>query len=265
MRVFLFGDEIGLEILKTSIPEDSICGIVTAEGRDAAMPIADMWAKSLSVTYMVQPAERHGNRYNDFLSWVKGINPDIGIVCSYSLIFDEALLAIPTKGLFNLHGGLLPEYRGANVLNWVLINGEKETGITLHRVVREVDSGNVVAQKKVPVDFTDTALTLRTKMKKQTVELMRENWNLLCLNPVPAFAQDESRAKRWPRRKPEDGLINWNLTAMEIYNFIRALVFPWPGAFYYDENGNKIIIDYFLPLRDVEEMQKKQIGYVVGA
>src|SRR3989304_6278533 len=261
MKVICFGDEIGLEILKASIPKDRVCGIITAEGRDASLPVASLWTRDVSIPYAIQPRDRSSEQYRNFIEWIKGLRPDIGIVCSYSLILSEEIFNTALKGTFNVHGGLLPEYRGANVLNWVLINGENETGVTIHRVIKGVDMGDIVSQKKVPVNFTDTALTLREKLRNATIGLIKESWNLLNKDPVPVFTQDESSAKMWRRRKPEDGLIDWNRPAIEIHNLIRALVAPWPGAFYFDENGEKVVIDYFLSLNDVKELQMKQLGY----
>lgn len=264
MKVLCFGDEIGLNILRDSIPKELICGIVVAEGRDAALPVASLWSKDISVPYMIQAKEKDGEKYRSFVDWYKGLKPIMGVICCYSLILTEEIVNIPLKGIFNIHGGLLPKYRGANVLNWVLINGETETGVTIHKVTKDVDVGDIVAMKKVSIGFNDTALTLREKLKNATIALIKASWGLLNKNPIPVYPQDESRAKTWRRRKPEDGLINWNRPAIEIYNLIRALVAPWPGAFYFDENGQKVVIDYFLSLEAVKELQKKQIGYVIS-
>lgn len=260
MRALCFGDEAGLEILKASIPRNSVCGIVTAEGRDNAIPVAQAWACELGVTHRIQPKNKKGEKYEAFISWLRKTAPDIGIVCSYSLIFGEDMIRLPRKGLFNVHGGLLPQYRGANVINWVLINGERQTGITIHRIVPKVDAGEIVSQKKMDISFIDTALTLRERMMEQTMNLLRESWSLLSEDPVTVYPQDELSARTCLRRKPEDGLVDWTKPAEEIYNLIRALVFPWPGAFYYDENGKKVVIDYFLPLENVKRLQSEQLG-----
>lgn len=264
MRVIGFGDELGLEILKASIPEDTACGIATAEDREAAFSVATLWSRGLSVPHMVHPIEKSGKGYNNFVKWVKELKPDLGIICSYSIRVPEEVINIPSKGILNIHGGLLPEYRGANILNWVLINGEKETGVTIHKVMIEIDTGPIVAIKRVPIEFTDTALSLRKRIAEASITLIKENWRLFCLTPIPAYPQDESRARRWKKRREEDGLIDWNRPATEIYNLIRALVPPWPGAFYIDSNGKKVVIDYFLSLEDVKKLQIKQIGHVVG-
>ena len=262
MRIICFGDEIGLKILARAIPNACICGIVSAEGRDRAVNVAKVLAKNLNIPFLLQPKSRHYSRYNDFISKIEGLKPDLGIVCSYSLVLPETIFNIPPKGMLNIHGGLLPEYRGANILNWVLINGEQVTGVTIHRITKRVDAGPIVAQKKVTIEFTDTALTLRKKLESATVDLLKESWHMFLKDPIPAKPQDESKAKRYPRRFPDDGLIDWrNMSAMEIYNLIRALVSPWPGAYYFDNKGQKVIIDKFIPFEEVKRLQQKLNGY----
>ena len=263
MRVICFGDEIGLKILTASVPKNSICGIVVAEGRQSAFSVASSIAKEFSVPYAVQTKEKYGEKYVRFIEWMAKLEPDIGLVCSYSIILTEDVFNLPRKGIFNIHGGLLPEYRGANVLNWVLINGEKETGVTIHRITKVIDAGDIVAMKKIPIAFNDTALTLREKLNITSIKLIRESWDLLNRDPIPASPQDESKAKIWHRRKPEDGIIDWHRPVIEIYNLIRALVSPWPGAFYFDKNGEKVVINYFITFDEVKNLQKKQIGYVI--
>jgi methionyl-tRNA formyltransferase len=243
------------------VPGDAVCGLVTAEERQAALPVARGWAENCSLPHAIQP-RRAG--LVEFLTWMRDLKPDIGLVCSYSLILPAEMFRIPAKGAFNVHGGLLPEYRGANVLNWVLINGEKQTEVTLHRVTKGIDCGPVVGQRRVPVEFNDSAVTLRDKLNRAASDLVRDSWPMLCEDPVPATPQDESRARSWPRRRPEDGLIDWNRPATEIYNLIRALVAPWPGAFYYDGDGQKIVINSFVPMEDVKKMQLDRVGRVIG-
>lgn len=263
MKTLCFGDEIGLRILKAALPADSVCGVVAAEGRVAAQPVARQWAESLSVPYMVQPQRKNNPRFESFKNDVKRLVPELSIVCSYSLILAEDIFNIPKKGTFNVHAGLLPEYRGANVLNWVIINGEKETGVTIHRITKGVDEGPIVARKKVLIEEEDTALTLRERLKDATVALITESWKLLCMDHISTTPQDESKAKKWQRRKPEDGLIDWGRPVEEIYNLIRALVAPWPGAYYYDSNGGKVVIDRFLSLKEVEALKNEQAKNVV--
>ncbi len=265
MRVICFGDEGGLKTLMEAIPAEAVCAVIVAEGRAEALPVAEDISKRLEVPLIVQPATKKGKRFEDFNESIYALNPDIGIIRSYSLILPESTFSIPAKGTFNVHSGLLPEYRGANVLNWVLINGEKISGVTIHKVTAGVDEGPVVGRKKVAVSDRDTVVTLREKLGEAGVELIRESWDLLCKDPVPCTKQDEAKARKWPRRKPEDGEIDWSHPAREIYNLIRALVRPWPGAFYIDSDGNTVVIDRFMELSDVGRLKREITGDIDDA
>ncbi len=257
IKVCIFGDEAGLKQVFSVIPKENICAVVTAFNRPAA---ADWVKQSVGETYaidhLVQPAFNRRN-YKNFVTRLKQYRADLVIVNSYSLILRPDILTIPPLGAINVHGGLLPHYRGANVLNWVLVNGERETGVTLHYMDEGIDTGDIIIQKKIPIGLLDTAFTLRGKLHRAGCELLSELWSLLEAGaPIPCHKQDDARAAYYRRRKPEDGRIDWSLSEKEIYNLVRALVKPWPGAFYHDKTGKKVVIDEFLNLEKVAELKK---------
>jgi UDP-4-amino-4-deoxy-L-arabinose formyltransferase/UDP-glucuronic acid dehydrogenase (UDP-4-keto-hexauronic acid decarboxylating) len=173
------------------------------------------------------------------------------------MILDGELLRCPPRGAFNIHWGLLPEYRGANVLNWVLVNGERESGVTIHYMDEGVDTGDIVTQCRVSIEPKDTAVTLREKLRVAATIILRDTIPQIREGSHARISQDHKNAKHWPRRKPEDGLIDWAWPPERIYNLIRALVAPWPGTYFYDQNGNKIVIDQFMPLTEVEALRDK--------
>jgi methionyl-tRNA formyltransferase len=131
----------------------------------------------------------------------------------------------------NLHGSLLPKYRGRNPVNWVLVNGETETGVTLHYMTEEADAGDIIAQRALPIDGEDTALTLYRKMSDLALALFSETYPLLRTGTVPRIPQDPTRATVFRGRTAEDGLIQWGWPAGRVYNLIRAVTHPYPGAF----------------------------------
>jgi len=168
--------------------------------------------------------------------WVERIRemaPDILFSFYYRDIIRQPILDIPPKGCLNLHGSLLPAYRGRCPINWVLINGEKETGVTLHYMTPRPDDGDIVAQKKIFISDDDTAKTLHEKASNATADLLVEILPKIKSNTAPRIPQNHSAASYYGGRRPEDGEIVWTKTAAEVRNLVRALTRPYPGAFSY--------------------------------
>lgn len=258
-KIILFGDEIGLSLIKQALPELRPAGVVYSFRRPQALIVAGSWEGD-NCLVMEQPSARDPQTYQSFLQRLNTLQPELGLCCSYDLIFDRQIMDLFQRGIFNIHGSLLPRYRGANALNWVLINGEKETGVTLHRVTDKVDAGPVVHQLPIPIADNDTARSLRDKISLATVELLKDALPLLRQKPVPCCPQDEQQASVVTRRRPEDGFFDWHWPSMQIYNLIRALVKPWPGAWYL-EGDRPVVINDFLSLEEVERRKKEILGY----
>ena len=166
--------------------------------------------------------------------WIERIaklNPDYIFSFYYRNLLSEELLATAKNGAFNLHGSLLPRYRGRAPANWVLVNGETETGVTLHRMVKRADAGGILAQNRVAIDRTDTALTLHTKLRDSAAALLGEALPQLAAGKLSETAQDESKATYFGRRTPADGKLVWKKPAEELFNLVRAVTQPYPGAF----------------------------------
>lgn len=150
---------------------------------------------------------------------------------SYRQVLSEAILSSVKKGAYNVHAALLPAYRGRAHLNWVIIKGETQTGVTLHRMIKRPDAGPILAQKAVEIYPQDNALALHTRLVATTGEMLPDWLNALVAGQLTETPQDESAASCWGSRKPEDGEIHWQDSAINIHNLVRALDFPWPGAF----------------------------------
>ncbi|MGH8423951.1 MAG: formyltransferase, partial [Pseudomonas fluorescens] len=166
--------------------------------------------------------------------WIERIsklNPDYLFSFYYRHLLSEPLLATASKGAFNLHGSLLPRYRGRAPANWVLVNGETETGVTLHRMVKRADAGAILAQKTVAIERSDTALSLHGKLRVAATDLLRDTLPALLAGKVSETAQDESQATVFGRRTPADGKLVWQKPAEELFNLVRAVTQPYPGAF----------------------------------
>lgn len=166
--------------------------------------------------------------------WIERIaklNPDYLFSFYYRNLLSEPLLATARKGAFNLHGSLLPAYRGRAPANWVLVKGETQTGVTLHRMVKRADAGAIVAQQAVAIERRDTALSLHGKLREAAATLLRDTLPLLIQGKTSETAQDESRATVFGRRTAADGKLLWQQPAEQLFNLVRAVTQPYPGAF----------------------------------
>lgn len=176
--------------------------------------------------------------------WIERIEkmqPDVIFSFYYRHMLSQELLALAAKGAFNLHGSLLPKYRGRVPINWAILHGETETGVTLHKMIAKPDAGDIVAQKKISIDATDTALVLHEKIRQAAEQLLADTLPLIKIGDYSATPQDESKATYFGRRSAEDGLIDWSKSATEVNNLVRAITEPYPGAFTYLAESKMIV------------------------
>ncbi|EKT56532.1 bifunctional UDP-4-amino-4-deoxy-L-arabinose formyltransferase/UDP-glucuronic acid oxidase ArnA [Providencia rettgeri] len=192
---------------------------------------------------------------------IREMKPDVIFSFYYRDMLSEELLAIAPKGAFNLHGSLLPKYRGRAPINWALLKGESETGVTLHKMVAKADAGDILAQEKVAITDTDTSLTLHAKVREAAEVLLNKTLPLIEAGSYKSVAQDESQATYFGRRTAEDGLINWNNSAKEVNCLIRAVTEPYPGAFTY-LGARKMVI---WRARVLDDNQGKAAGTVLSS
>jgi UDP-4-amino-4-deoxy-L-arabinose formyltransferase / UDP-glucuronic acid dehydrogenase (UDP-4-keto-hexauronic acid decarboxylating) len=164
---------------------------------------------------------------------IKDLAPDIIFSFYYRKLIGPAILDIPEHGALNLHGSLLPKYRGRCPVNWVLIKGEKETGVTLHYMTPKPDEGDIVMQEKISISPGDTAMSLHEKLKNASQKLLEEALPLIKTQTAPRKPQDNTMASYFGGRGPRDGEIHWEYTSSEIRNLVRAVTIPYPGAFSY--------------------------------
>ncbi|MGF6566168.1 bifunctional UDP-4-amino-4-deoxy-L-arabinose formyltransferase/UDP-glucuronic acid oxidase ArnA [Kosakonia cowanii] len=166
--------------------------------------------------------------------WVDRIaemKPEVIFSFYYRNLLGEAILNNARIGAFNLHGSLLPAYRGRAPLNWVLVNGETQTGVTLHRMISRADAGAIIAQQAVEIADADDALSLHRKLTESAKHLLEGALPTLKSGTFSETAQDESKASYVGRRTPEDGRLEWEKPAQTLHNLVRAVSDPWPGAF----------------------------------
>ncbi|HGM7042958.1 TPA: bifunctional UDP-4-amino-4-deoxy-L-arabinose formyltransferase/UDP-glucuronic acid oxidase ArnA [Serratia marcescens] len=162
---------------------------------------------------------------------IRALQPDVIFSFYYRHMLSDEILSLAPQGGFNLHGSLLPRYRGRAPVNWALVNGETETGATLHKMVKRPDAGDIVGQQKVTIADSDTALTLHKKVLEAAQIVLKEQLPKLKNGTATFTRQDESQASYFGRRTPADGEILWHKSAKEINNLVRAVTEPYPGAF----------------------------------
>lgn len=162
---------------------------------------------------------------------IRAASPDLLFSFYYRSMLGKEILSIPRMCAMNLHGSLLPKYRGRAPVNWVLVNGETETGVTLHVMTEKPDAGDIVAQAAVPIAFEDTALTLYGKMETAAGTLLAEILPKIASGEFPRRRNELEKGSYFGGRKAEDGRIDWTRSAVEIYNLVRAVTRPYPGAF----------------------------------
>jgi len=166
-----------------------------------------------------------------WLERLAAMKPDVLVSAHYRRMVSAEFLAIFPRGGVNLHASLLPRFRGRAPINWVLVEGETETGVTLHEMTDAPDAGPILGQRSFAIDRDDTALSLTGKACVATRDLLGDLLPKIASGTAPRTPQDERHATVMPARRPEDGLIDWSQDAERIRNLVRAVTRPWPGAF----------------------------------
>lgn len=234
MRIVFFGTPDfaipSLKILHESNHE--VVAVVTTPDKPRGR------GRSLSVTPIKQfaldnnlnvltPEKLKDERFENEL---KNLKPDLFVIVAFRIL-PENIFTIPSKGSYNLHGSLLPKYRGAAPIQWALINGEKETGLTTFFLEKKVDTGNIILTEKIRIDKSDNLGTLHDKMSISGANLVLETANLIESGNVKLTDQDDSIATPAPKIKKETCRIDWTKSAEDIHNLIRGLS-PYPGSFF---------------------------------
>ena len=229
--VFIGSKDMGCACLNELIKQgEEIVGVIARDDD----PNPSMWYGSLS-----KIAEKNNLKLfkpkdvNDpsFCEEIKALNPDVVLCVFYPKILKKNFIDIPKHECINLHFAPLPKYRGCMPGVWAIMRGEEEFGVTMHYIDEGVDSGDIIVQKKIKIDSTDTGKTLYKKCEEAGLSLFKEGFPLIKENKVKRIPQDESKAIYHKRGLPNDRYIDWEKTAKEIYNFVRALNFPpFPGT-----------------------------------
>jgi UDP-4-amino-4-deoxy-L-arabinose formyltransferase/UDP-glucuronic acid dehydrogenase (UDP-4-keto-hexauronic acid decarboxylating) len=219
---------VGLEALLAARCE--VVGVVThpdARGEE-------VWFRSVSALareHGIPVWEAEDSRQPGLAEALAATRPEFAFSFYFRKMLPAPLLALAPRGALNLHGSLLPRYRGRCPINWVLVHGEVETGVTLHYMDEKPDHGDIVGQVAVAIERDDTALTLYRKVAAAARRLLDDLLPRLAAGTAPRIPQDHSLSTYFGGRRPDDGKIDWSLPAERIRNLVRAVTRPWPGAF----------------------------------
>jgi methionyl-tRNA formyltransferase len=257
-RLLIFGYHlIGVVCLEELIEEGrNIAAVVTHEND----PSENTWfpsVEALARRHSLEVRSAKSPNEEAFILWVRDLKPDVIFSFYYRSIIPKAILDIPRLGAYNLHGSLLPKYRGRCPINWVLVHGEKETGLTLHVMTPRADSGDIVDFERFPIGPEDTAKDLFDKAAECAPILLRRSIPLILSGNAPRTPQDEACASVFGGRTPEDGRIDWKAPSEQIFNLIRAVAPPYPGTFT-EANRKTFHIWWGKPAR------REDVGYEPG-
>lgn len=182
-----------------------------------------------------------GEKTQNFVKEIKSVKPDVILVMGWYYMVPRKVRELARYGAWGIHASLLPDYAGGAPLVWAIINGESRTGVTLFRLSDGVDDGDIIDQSSFDINFTDTIKDVYEKATRHSIKILIKN--LKNIEYVNFFPQDKTKIKIYPQRKPADGEIDFEKGGIEIYNFIRAQVPPYPGAYFVTKDGYKIVIE----------------------
>lgn len=231
-RILFFGySEVGYECLDLLIGRgENVIGLITHEDN----PNEKIWFKTPAVA-----AREHGipvftpDSVNtpEWRGKIAEMKPDLILSVYYRHMIGQKILDLPSLGAFNMHGSLLPKYRGRAPINWAVLHGESRIGMTLHRMVKSADAGEIIDQEGVDIAPDDNAEQAFRKVMPCARIVLERQLDALLKGTAKGTPQDDSQATYFGGRTPEDGRIDWSKPALEIYNLIRAVTDPYPGAF----------------------------------
>jgi methionyl-tRNA formyltransferase len=231
-RILFFGySEVGHDCLSLLIERgDNVVGLITHEDN----PGEKIWFKTPAAAARekgipVHTPEKAGAP--ESFERIVAMRPDLILSVYYRNMIGTKILGLAPLGAFNMHGSLLPKYRGRAPINWAVLHGEPRIGMTLHRMVKEPDAGNIVDQDGVDIGPRDTAEQAFRKVLPCARRVLGRQIDALLSGTARETPQDASQSTYFGGRRPEDGRIDWTAPSRQIFNLIRAVTDPYPGAF----------------------------------
>jgi methionyl-tRNA formyltransferase len=233
MRAIFFGTpEIAVPSLRALSTVADIAAVVCQPDRPAGRglklhaPAVKLAAAELGIP-VVQPTKI---RTPDFLAWLTEQHADVAVVLAYGRILPGPVLSAPAHGCLNLHASILPRYRGAAPINWAIVRGEIETGMSLMQMDEGLDTGPVFTVRRLSIGEDETAGDVAVRLGILATDLVRDDVARVVRGEIEAVPQDHAAATAAPPLKKEQGRIDWNRSAAEVHNHVRGMT-PWPSAF----------------------------------
>ena len=259
--------EFAVEPLKRLVDEGyNVVGVVTMPDKPAGrgQHLQESPVKKYALQEDIPLLQPEKLRDEDFLVQLKMWQADIQVVVAFRML-PEVVWNMPRLGTFNLHASLLPQYRGAAPINWAIINGEKETGVTTFFLKHEIDTGNIILQRSTPIADSDNVGTLYDRLMNMGADLVVETMERITMGDVSTMPQDDSVAVNpAPKIFKEDCKINWNKSAIELHNFVRGLS-PYPAAFTEVKNDKGQVLSLkVLETEVIEDTVSEQPGTLVS-
>ncbi len=264
--VFMGTPEFAIASLETLlINKFNVAGVVTAPDRQSGrgLKLQQSAVKKFAIKSSLPVLQPTNLKDREFINDLKKIKPDLLVVVAFRKLPDE-VWKLPPLGTINLHASLLPQYRGAAPINWVLINGEKTTGVTTFFIDDKIDTGKIIYQDKVGITPEENAGTLHDKLMSKGAELVNKTVKSILEGVTPQTDQSTltktlTELKKAPKLRNENCEIPWNKSAVEVYNFIRGLS-PYPGAWTRIKNlkGKTSILKIFETEAILEKHENKQ-------
>lgn len=199
-------------------------------------------AQDLNIPCYFVDSSGEGTKTADYKEVLAGLKPDVILVMGWYYMVNKSIRELATYGAWGIHASMLPDYAGGAPLVWAIINGEKETGVTLFRLDDGVDDGDIIAQEKIDIGPDENIREVYEKVTRSSMDMVLK---VLKSNPseIVFRPQDKTKIKVFPQRCPDDGELDFSQPAKQLYDFIRAQSSPYPGAFFRTSDGKKLIIE----------------------
>jgi methionyl-tRNA formyltransferase len=248
--LFLGGTQRGYRALRTLIDAGAeVCGVISLEQHEHETERFEEPIRELAERHKIPHVLTKWMKDRDYASLLAEWKPDVAFAVGCRILMPPEIYNLPKRGTLAVHDSLLPEYRGFAPLNWAVLNGESSTGVTLFFLDDRTDGGDIVSQIQVPIGADETAAEVYEKVCAATEELLRQAVAQMKTGELPRIPQDYSQGSFSCSRSPEDGEIHWERPTREIYNLVRALSDPYPGAFTW-YRGSKLTVWKARPVDD---------------
>jgi methionyl-tRNA formyltransferase len=267
MRVIFLGNHtVGVVALRVLCKNIDVVGVV-AHPDDPENGVRYQSVYNFALEQKI-PVIRGKGRDKETAIFIRDLSPDLIWVTDYRYILPHELISLSKYGAVNLHPSLLPRYKGRASINWAILNGEVETGLTAHFIDNGVDTGDIIKQETLELKYDDDIGDMLRKFFPVYETITDKVIRFFLVGDIPRLKQEKSISSEYPARKPDDGLIDWTQPAEKIRNLIRAVSHPYPGAFT-EVNGNRLYIWKADVIKNIETKKipgtviKKEIDSIV--